>query len=214
MIDKVAAHRLGIFIDDYNRNLDRQRIMQAADMGLAKGTLTQDQWFIVTQTADPKRANALLSRLLKQKEKRDRAFAMQQMDKQDQMNQAQFERQVKLLEIQGQLDMQKAQIPAGATVEAAQLQADSRIQTKQIQVANEPIKQDAKTQGQKDILQKRKSDSQQRSMTRHKTLAMPKIYEGIKESMMKKGKSEKAAKTAVPRLQWQRQNKPLAAKTQ
>lgn len=29
---------------------------------------------------------------------------------------------------------------------------------------------------------------------------MPKIYEGIKESMMKKGKSEKAAKTAAAKI--------------
>jgi hypothetical protein len=164
VLDKFAAHRMGIFIEDYNRNIDKNRIIQAADMSLAKGTLTQDQWFIVTQTADPKRANAVLSRMLRQKEKRDRAFQMAQMDKQEQMNQAAFERQMQLLQVQGQIDQQKASIPAQATVEAARLNSESRIVTKQIQVDNEPAKQDAKTQGAKDLMQTKENLTQQKPL--------------------------------------------------
>jgi hypothetical protein len=164
VLDKFVAHRMGIFVDDYNKNIDRQRIMQAADMGLSKGTLTQDQWFIVTQTSDPKRANAVLSRLLKEKEKRDRAFQMQQAATQEQYAQAAFDRQVQLLQIQGQIEEQRARIPAEATIRSAQLNADSRIATKQIQVDHEPIKQDAKTQGQKDILQTKENLAQQTPM--------------------------------------------------
>lgn len=165
VLDKFVAHRMGIFVDDYNRNLDRNRVIQAADMSLAKGTITQDQWFIITQTADPKRANAILSRLLKEKEKRDRAFQQQMAATQEQYAQAAFERQMQLLQVQGQIDMQKAQIPAQATVQAAQLNADSRVQTKMIQVENEPVKQDAKTQGQKDILVTKENLAQQAPMT-------------------------------------------------
>lgn len=148
----IAAHRLGIYCQDYSFTLDKNNITQAANLALTQKTLTFDQWFAVTQTEDFKRAALLLSHFQKKTEKRLRRQEQENMKMQDQMNQAAFERQLQLIDRKGQYDLQVSENQKQAAIISSQIQSDSRIQTKQLQIDGEQPKQQAKTDSEKEIL--------------------------------------------------------------
>lgn len=150
-LDAVALHRYGIFIRDYNSEIDRQEVKQAASIALQKGTLTQDQWFVITQTEDYKKANQILAFLERKKAKILRKQQIQDKQMEDKMADNAFQREMKLIDAKGQWDVKRAKVAKEGGVESAQIQGDSRIQVKQIQVDHEPEKIVQKTQGQKEI---------------------------------------------------------------
>jgi hypothetical protein len=151
LLDNFAAHRYGIFIRDFNSDIDRAEIKQAANIALQKGTLTQDQWFVITQTEDYQKANQILAFLERKKAKLIRKQQLQDMQIKDQMDQKAYERQKDLIVTKGKLDIEKAKIEAEGYRVAAEIQANSRIAVKNIQVEHEPEKQTAKTEGQKEL---------------------------------------------------------------
>ena len=151
ILDKVCAHRMGIFVEDYNKQIDKQQIMQAANIALSKGTLRQDEWYLITQTEDPKRANAILSRSIRKREKAEKAFEMQKLQMQDQANQSQYEREKDLIITKGQIDIQKEQIRAKGYIASAQITAESKIDVKELQNASEVPKIDAKARAQQEV---------------------------------------------------------------
>jgi hypothetical protein len=161
VLGKVCAHRFGIFIGDYNTAMEKQRIIQAADIALAQGNLTQSQWFIISQTDDPKRANAILARMEIQKEKKEKAFEMQKMQMQDQMNQNAHDREMQRLSFSRETEWGKADRQAAAQQYTADASANSRIAVKKLQNEGEVPKQDAKAQGQQDILRTKQNLEEQ-----------------------------------------------------
>jgi hypothetical protein len=161
LLEKFAAHRYGIYIRDYNSEIDRQEVKQAATIALQKGTLTQDQWFVITQTEDYQKANQILAFLERKKAKLVRKQQLQDMQIKDQMEQKAYERQKDLIVTKGKLDIQKAQIEAEGFKAAAQIQGDSRIAVKQISIDNEPDKQAAKSDSQKELATTKENLSQQ-----------------------------------------------------
>jgi hypothetical protein len=151
VLDKFAAHRLGIFIWDYNRTVEKDKIMQAANIALAKGTLRQDEWGILNMTDDPKKANAILSRMIRIREKKEKEFQMQQMQMQDQINQRQYEREKDLIMTKGQIELQKAELEMRGYIGAAQINANNKLDVKELQVASEEPKISAKAEAQKSV---------------------------------------------------------------
>lgn len=151
LLDNFAAHRYGIFVRDFNSEVNQQEIKQAANIALQKGTLTQDQWFVVTQTEDYQKANQILSFLERKKAKLLRKQQIQDMQMKDQMAQKQYEREKDLIVTKGNIDIKKATIEAEGFKAAAQIGADGRVQVKQIQVEHEPQKQSDKAQTQKEL---------------------------------------------------------------
>lgn len=161
VLDDFCAHRCGIYIWDYNRQVEKDKIMQAANVALAKGTLRQDEWYIISQTDDPKKSNAILSRINRVREKKQEQQQMQQMQMQDQMAQRQYERQKDLIMIEGQLKLQQEQIRAKGYIAAAQIQASNKIDVKELQVASEQPKIQAKADAQKQVQQNQKNLEEQ-----------------------------------------------------
>lgn len=152
-LDNFASYRWGIFVRDYNIEMDKQRIMQAADIALQKGQLEYDQWFVITQTEDFKKANEVLSYLKLKQAKKQRKQELQNYQIQDQMAQKEFERQKELEMTKGQLAIKKAEIEAQGFIAAAQVQANSRVEVKKMTVESEPNKQAAKSENQKEVAQ-------------------------------------------------------------
>lgn len=165
-LDKCALHRYGLFINDYNRNLDKQRVMQAADIALSKGTLTQPQWFVINTTEDPRRANAILMRMEREKDRKEKAFQMQQMQVQDQMAEKQFQRQMAIEKTKGDYQLQKAQYEMQGYLAAAQVSANSKINVKELQIAGEIPKVEAKTDGQKQLEREKSNLDEQQSLAK------------------------------------------------
>lgn len=166
VLDKWAAHRCGLCIGDYNRNIDKQRIMQAADIALQKGTLTEPEWFIINTTEDPRRAHAILMRLAREKERRDRAFEMQKIQAQDAVGQRQFEREMALVQAKGQIEVQKAELQMRGYIGAAQINAENKLNVKELQVAGEQPKIEAKTEGQKQLEREKANLESQKSLAK------------------------------------------------
>lgn len=164
VLDKFAAHRCGIFIWDYNRQIEKNKIMEAANIALAKGTLRFDQWYIVNITDDPKKANAILSRILRMNEKKEKAFEMQKLQMQDQINERQYQREKDLIMTKGQIDLQRAQLEVRSYIGAAQIQAENKLNVKELQVASEAPKIEAKAQAQKEVQQSKANIENQKPL--------------------------------------------------
>lgn len=161
VLEDFCAHRMGIFITDANNNMQRQRIMQAADIALAKGTLGQDEWYIVTQTEDPKRANALLTRMKRQKEKALQKQEMQKFQMQADLQKQTHAMKMEEIQLKGQMDLEKSKVDAQATIAAAQIGAKSKQDVKMLQVQSDVPKQQAKTEGEKEVLREQNNIKQQ-----------------------------------------------------
>jgi len=90
VLDKIAAHRFGIFIQDINTVIDKQDIKQAAMMALQEKQINFEQWFVVSQTDNPLRSAQLLAYLQRRADKRLRMQALQdkkiEMDMQNQQH--------------------------------------------------------------------------------------------------------------------------------
>jgi hypothetical protein len=164
VLDKFCAHRMGIFIWDYNRIIEKDKIMQAANIALAKGTLRQDEWFILNSTDDPKRANAILSRMMRIREKKQAEQQMQQLQMQDQIAQKQYEREKDLIMTKGEIDLQVEQIRAKSFIASAQIQAENKVNVKELQVASEQPKIAAKAEAQKSVEQNKKNLEEQKPL--------------------------------------------------
>jgi len=151
LLDNFAAHRYGLYIRDYNSDIDRQEVKQAANMALQKGTITQDQWFVITQTEDYQKANQILAFLERKKAKLMRKQQIQDKQIEDTMAQKAYEREKDLIVTKGKLEIEKEKEVKEGLIAAAKIAADSRIQVKNIGVEHEPEKQTAKSEAGKEL---------------------------------------------------------------
>ena len=72
---------------------------------------------------------------------------------------------IDLAKIQQQTQIGVANINLNAQTQSAKIQADGRIQVKQLQNDNEPVKQDAKTQGDKELMREESNLKQQQAFS-------------------------------------------------
>lgn len=161
ILDNFCAHRFGIFVGDYNRQIEKQQIMQAANIALSKGTLRQDEWFVLNMTEDPKKANAILSRTIRKREKAEKAFEIQKLQIQDKQAQSQYEREKDLIITKGQIELRKAELQMRGYIGAAQITAENKLNVKELQTASEQPKIEAKAEAQKSVEREKKNLDEQ-----------------------------------------------------
>jgi hypothetical protein len=159
-LGKFCAHRYGLFIEDYNDALDKQNLLQAANIALQQKTLTITQWGIIVQNEDPKLGFKILAYLELKAQKRQRQQALQDMQIQDKMADKAHGRKMDEIkeENAGKLEIERER--TRSYVAAAQINKEGKIETKELQVASEAPKIEAKTQSQKE-LESHKADLQQ-----------------------------------------------------
>lgn len=155
VLEDIAAHRFGIYCININYQYERARIMEAADLALAKGSLTYDQWFIITQTEDYKKASMLLAHYNRKREKQMRKWAVEDQKAAAQLEAQLHQQKMEQLGLQGQIDIKVSENQAQAAIVGKQIEGQSRIAVKQMQVDSEPEKQQAKADSQKEILQEK-----------------------------------------------------------
>lgn len=146
-LGKVSAHRFGIYIEDYNAEQDKQRLMQAADIALSQKTLTLTQWAIVCQSENPRLGFKILSYLELKAKKRERNQALQDMQIQDQMAQKQHDRLMEQLTFERETKVMVANIDANSFIASAQVNKESKINVQELKEAGAVPKEEAKTQG-------------------------------------------------------------------
>lgn len=158
VIQDFAAHRFGITIQDINTDMEKQNIINAANMSLDKrdgrGGLTFDQWFKITTAADSDyklavKRISMEDNIMKKKE-RAQQLQDQAITHQNNMQLQQMAAQGKLAE--QEMILRGKQVDAQALVTGHQIDAASKEKVKQMQNSNEPVKQQAKAEADKDIM--------------------------------------------------------------
>lgn len=146
-LGKISPHKFGIYVHDINTEYEKQRLMQAADISLNKGTITLSQWGVIVKSTNPSLGFKILAHLELKAKKRERTQALQ--DKQIELNIAKQLHDMKMEEMgfDRGTKMGVAEMEANALVMSAQIQAKGRIDVKEVQNANEIPKQEAKTRG-------------------------------------------------------------------
>jgi hypothetical protein len=147
LLGEYAAHRYGIFTQDYNTEIERQEVMQAANLALQQKMLTFDAWFIVTQTTDIKLAAKTISYKEYKAMKKARQQSLQDKQIEDQMAKNRAEEQKMLLDTEGGWKVKVGQLALEAAKYTADQNKDAKIVTKDMQIKAEPDKVAAKTQG-------------------------------------------------------------------
>lgn len=150
-LESMAPHKWGIYVNDYNYQVDKAKVTQAADQALMSKTISFMDWLKITQSQDFKRAAQLLEIKQRQNDKKLRAQQLEDMQIQDQMSANQFQRDMQLIQAKGQQDNQGRNIDGQYQLQAAQINADNKAQVKQMQIDSDVPKQIAKTEGQKQI---------------------------------------------------------------
>lgn len=165
LLDEFCPHRYGIFIRDYNTEFDRQRLLQATDVSLAKGQIEIDQWGLICQSEDPKKGLKLLSLFNRKAAKKERMQKLQDAKIVQETQEQKYKQEKDLIETKGKWDLQRATKEAEGFIAAAQIQADSRIQIKEIGVNSDPQKAAAKSEGAKDVAKTKADLKEQESFS-------------------------------------------------
>lgn len=147
VLDKMAAHRLGIFVEDVSDAINVQDIKQAATIALQEKQINFEQWFIVTQTKNTIKAAQLLAYLQRKAEKRIRRQQIEDMKMQDQMAQNAHQRKMEELEFDRETKWGQADRDRDGFLGAAQINKEGKIDVQELKEANALPKEQAKTQG-------------------------------------------------------------------
>ena len=131
-------------------------------MALAKGTIDVVQWGILENPEDPKSAFALLARMQRQADKRLHRQQMQLVAQQQQGQMAIEQAITRRDQMNNKRYIDVANIQRDATIGASQIGADGRIAVKQITVDAEDPKQQAKTRGEKEVIETKANVEQQK----------------------------------------------------
>jgi len=159
-LGKISAHRFGIFLEDYDDAIDKQRLLQAADIALSQKTLTLTQWAIVCQTKNAKLGFKILAHLELKAKKRERAQAIQDMQIEDQMANAQHQREMERLAFERETKYGVADRDAAAFIGSAQVNKSGKVEAVEIKEAAKVPQELAKTEG-KIAIEKEKSNLEQ-----------------------------------------------------
>lgn len=166
LLDQYAAHRMGLFIRDYNAVADKQRINQAADMALQKTELEFDQWFAVTQVEDFKLAAKMLSLYKRKKEKRERQQKLQELKIAQDTQKQKFDQEMEIVKQKGQWALAVASKEVEGLKYTADASAQSRIKVKEITVDAEAPKQEAKATASQEVNTSKEKDKEQAPFAR------------------------------------------------
>jgi hypothetical protein len=163
-LGKFTAHRYGIYVDDYNAEFDKQKLLQAADIALSQKTLTISQWGIIIQTQNPKLGFKILAHLELKTKKRERRQQIEDQKIQDQINQNQHDRIMEQKIFERKTVWGVADREGAALVESAKIQAGAKIQVKELTNEAEGPKQAARTQSEKEIIQEKTNAENQKAL--------------------------------------------------
>jgi hypothetical protein len=162
-LEKFAAHRMGIYVDDYNTEMDRQALKNAADISLQQKTITIIQWGIITQTNNPKLGFKILAHLELKTKKKERKQALQDQEITNAMNKNLHTMKMEELGFDRETKWGIADREGAALVESAKIQAGARVEVKNLQNQAEAPKQAAKAEGDIEVERSKKELEEQES---------------------------------------------------
>jgi len=160
-LGKFSAHRYGIYVEDYNAEIDRQQLRQAADIALGQKTLTLTQWAIVIQTPNPKLGFKILAHLELKTKKKERRQALQDQEIQLQIEKKKHDMKMEQLAFDRETVWGVADREGMALIESAKIQAGAKVEVKKMTNDAEPVKQQSKADAEKQVIQEKSNMASQ-----------------------------------------------------
>ncbi|MEO7048936.1 MAG: hypothetical protein ABI091_26775 [Ferruginibacter sp.] len=168
LLGDFAQHRYGIFVNDYNAAMEKQRLMAAADKALdsgdGRGGISIDQWGILMMQEDYKKGLRLLSYYNYKAKKVSRQQQVQDMQMQQKgaMQLEQAKQQTVQMQVQGAIT--KEQVAADGYKYAADVAAKSKMDVKQAQIGGETQKIQEKTDAEKQVAENKATIELEKSL--------------------------------------------------
>jgi hypothetical protein len=162
-IEKFAYHRFSLFIEDGNDSINKQDIKDAATAAIQNGEITYDQWFLVTQSVDLKRAALMLAHYKMKEKKREEQMSAEQSQAAQQLAQMQHQMKMEEIQLKGKLDLEVEQERSRSFILSSQIQAQNKLEVKELQNNNEPVKAAAKAAAETEVASNKQDLEQQKS---------------------------------------------------
>lgn len=151
LMDEFALHRYGKFFKDYNSEVAKEELRQAAFVALSQKEITYVQYVIVTQTEDFREGAKKLALMQYKMAKKLRNQQVQDIQMQGQLAQQQHQNDMELENLKGQNLLKGKNIDAQALIGGKQIDAKSKEDVKAMTIQSEPDKIAYQTQGKQDI---------------------------------------------------------------
>lgn len=169
VLNDFASHRLGITVEEYISQIQKQRLLQAADLALDKGDgrggISIVEYGIIISTQDFYDAlrKLALYKYKSDKKKRKQELETIQIQQDNTMAVKEKEDAIQNAWIEG--DLKAREITARASMYVADTNAANKIDVKQLGIDSEPTKQADRTESQKQIIDKKSEAEQQKAVT-------------------------------------------------
>lgn len=163
ILQDFATHRFGLVFQGVDDNMGKQMLMKSTAEAMERGQITPVEFGLLYAEEDYRKGLSTLNAFRYLSDKKARKIALQDK-KIDQDNKIALEKQEEQTEkTKGDIVIQKEKIAADAMKYVADANAKSKIDVKQITVDNEPGKQAARVQGQKELVDKKADTEQQKA---------------------------------------------------
>ena len=135
ILEKFAFHRCGLFISDDNTAISKKEVKDAATMALGQKEISFDQWFMITQSEDYKRAALLLGRYKEKAAKAAEQAELEKLKVADQYDEKKHKREMAKLAFERETLYNVHRIDAQSFVASAQVNTNGRIQAQELKDA-------------------------------------------------------------------------------
>lgn len=136
-LDKFAFHRVGLFIDDYNTDLDKKDLKDAATIAMQQKEIGIDQWAAITQTSDPRRAIKILSRYKEKAAKQAQDYEMQKLQEVQGLEEQKHKWKMEEMAFDRGTRWGQADRESNAFIASAQINKEAKINTQELKDANQ-----------------------------------------------------------------------------
>lgn len=160
-----SSHRFGLTVEEYQSQMQRQKLMQAADMALDKkdgnGGITIMEWGILNKTNDYDDGLRKLSLFKYKAEKRLRKQKLEELKIQHDNIMEEKKADAQSAKDNNDAKQLQTETLVKGQMYVADKNAAAKIEVKEMSNEHEPIKQDLRTQSQKTIIDAKKNAEEQ-----------------------------------------------------
>jgi len=162
-LDK-SIHRYGVFLDTFNNDIEMLEIRAMAEQARQNKEISLEQYMMVRSFENPKQAIGYLAYERKKTEKKQQQDRLDILRQQDALDEAKFQRQLKLEDKKGEwMKLARAEEAKGFFT-AAQINANAQIAAKQIQEKGQNERLAANAVNEVDKIAKNAEANSQRSV--------------------------------------------------
>lgn len=164
-----SSHRFGLTVEEYQSQVQKQKLMSAADMALDKGDgrggITIIEWGILNMCTDYNDGLRKLALFKYKAEKKARKEKLQELQIAQQNAMQLKQEDAKAKQAEQQAEQKKTETIAKAQMYVADKNSESKIEVKELGIQAENPKQEARTSSQQEIIKSKADAKLQEALT-------------------------------------------------